>query len=250
MTNKTGESRTRNIFSWTTLAKGLNLSIWVTEHLFKLLEQVSQSSRSGLPLARCVCSSGAAEYRESSSRKEQSSWRVGCGLNLRAGNHREWWALNCFTIIFRCFPWKLCHALYLTFPVLEAYNLLPDLCENYYFSLKDDLCFQTETKTISRFSLNILNCGVWTFSKSWSVSHFFCCCSVSACCGTPRLLGRLYVLWLVYDRLSSFSWCFERNYSSPHPLRSLHLSAAVTHNLQRVHRHTKVSMTFCYQIAN
>ena len=82
MPNKTGESITRNMFSWTTLAKGLNLSIWVTEHLFKLLKQVSQNSRSELPLAECVCSSAAAEYRESSSRKEQSSWRVGCGLNI------------------------------------------------------------------------------------------------------------------------------------------------------------------------
>lgn len=80
--NKTGDSITRNMFSWTTLAKGLNLSIWVTKHLFKLLQEVSQNSRSGLLLAGCVCSWRAARYRESSYRKEQSSWRIGMWTEL------------------------------------------------------------------------------------------------------------------------------------------------------------------------
>jgi len=70
------------MLSWSTFAKGLNLSIWVAEHLFKLLKQVSQHSRPGLPLASRVCSAVAAECGESSSRKEQSSRRALSGLNL------------------------------------------------------------------------------------------------------------------------------------------------------------------------
>jgi len=74
------------------------------------------------------------------------------------------------------------------------------------------------------------------------LSHFFVFFSICACCGAPWLLGRLYIQWLVYN--SSFYKCFEGHYNSPRPFCSLHFCAVVTQNLQRVHTHTEVSMSF------